>query len=182
MGRRILFIHSAGPQDPGQGSDSLIKYLHGSLDKNYSLMCPAMPDPDNPDYNAWKRKLDAQLDLIDDEVILIGHSLGGSVLVKYFSEIPYQKPVAGLFLIASPFCADAGWDLEEYKLKNHFATNLSFIPKIFLYHSRDDEWVPFHHMSLYAAHLPQATVRKFDDYGHIFEHPFPELINDITSL
>jgi len=141
-----------------------------------------MPEPEHPAYGTWKKKLGHQLDLIDDEVVLIGHSLGGSVLVKYFSEIPYQKPIAGLFIIASPFWGDGGWELDEYNLKPHFSKNLSFIPKVFLYHSRDDKWVPFHHQSLYAGQFPQATVRKFDNYGHGFEHPFPELVNDIKSL
>ena len=182
MGQKILFIHSAGPQGENEGSDLLVKYLRLSLEAKYSLICPKMPDPENPTYHSWKRQLEKQLDLVDDEIILVGHSLGGSVLVKYFSEIPYQKPISGLFLIASPFFKGAGSALTEFSLREDFGSRLVSIPKIFLYHSRDDEWVPFSHQAQFSNKLPQATVREFDDYGHSFERPFPELIMDINSI
>ncbi len=182
MTKRILFLHSAGPQGPGEGSTRLVNYIRQSLSETHKLICPVMPHPEKPSYDAWKRQLERQLDIIDDEIILLGHSLGGSVLLKYFSEMPYQKPISGLFIIASPFWGEKNWKLDEYTLKENFAAHLISIPQIFLYHSSDDPIVPYEHTYRYAKSLPRATVTIVDHYGHNFEPPFPKLIRDIKEL
>nr|WP_235788441.1 alpha/beta hydrolase [Salipaludibacillus sp. CUR1] len=45
-----------------------------------------MPNPENPEYILWKKQLEKELDKLNGDVILVGHSLGGSVLLKYLSE------------------------------------------------------------------------------------------------
>jgi hypothetical protein len=47
--------------------------------------------------------------------ILIGHSLGGSFLLKYVSEEKIGKTIAGIFLIATPYWGGAGWQYEGYE-------------------------------------------------------------------
>ena len=54
------------------------------------------------------------------------------------------------------------------------------IARIFLYHSRDDEVVPFAHLALYAAKLPQATIRQFDEGGHQIGNDLADVAEDIT--
>lgn len=83
--KKILFIHSAGPQGRKEGSDFLLSHLKHSL-KDYWLAHPQMPDPDNPHYLSWKGCIEKELKALADDSILVGHSLGGSVLVKYLSE------------------------------------------------------------------------------------------------
>jgi uncharacterized protein len=182
MATPVLFIHSAGLQGPGHGSSVLSGYLRGQLEPAYRLICPAMPRPENPDYRSWKGQIEKQLDLIDDEVILIGHSLGGSVLLKYLSEVPTQKPIAGIFTIGSPLFDRNGWDVEDFAPKPNFGAHLISIPHIYLFHSRDDSVVPFAHLLQYMRALPQAHVRVLDGYGHLFERPCASLIKDVNSI
>ena len=66
-------------------------------------------------------------------------------------------------------------------LPQDFAAMLPAIPRIFLYHSRDDEVVPFAHLALYAAKLPQATIREFDGRGHQFGNDLAEVVEDIRK-
>ena len=66
-------------------------------------------------------------------------------------------------------------------LPRDVATILPPVPHIFLYHSRDDEVVPFAHLKLYAAQLPLATVRTFDGRGHQFGNELAEVAADIRS-
>jgi predicted alpha/beta hydrolase family esterase len=91
MATQILFLHSAGAQGPNEGSSDLVAYLGRELGPKYRIASPIMPDPGHPSYKGWKTQLEKQLDMVDDEIILVGHSLGGSVLLKYFSEIPTQS-------------------------------------------------------------------------------------------
>lgn len=182
MRKEVLFIHSAGPQGPHEGSTELIAYLHGALDAGYDLKCPAMPAPENPRYEAWKEQIEKYLGVPGNEVILVGHSLGGSVLLKYLAEEPCRRSITALFLIATPYWGKRGWEIDEYILHPDFLKKLPHIPKIFLYHSRDDEWVPFGHLGHYAKKFPQAVIRKLEGNEHEFGNGLPEVVNDIKSL
>src|SRR5688572_28525634 len=156
--KQILFIHSAGVQGPHEGSGDLVAHLREALGAEYEVLYPIMPNPESPAYEPWKVQLEKELAALEGEVILIGHSLGGSVLLKYLSEEKYGKPIAGIFLIASPYWGgDEGGQVDEFALREDFAPKLPPIRQIFLYHSRDDEEVPFAHLALYAKTLPQAT-------------------------
>jgi uncharacterized protein len=182
MKKEVLFIHSAGPQGFHEGSTDLVAYLHTALGAQYDLKCPAMPEPENPRYEAWKERLEKELGVPGGEVILIGHSLGGSVLLKYLSEESCKRPIAGLFLIAAPYWGKKGWQIEEYILQEDFLSKLPSIPKIFFYHSREDEWVPFGHLGHYAKKFPQAVIRGLKGNDHEFGYGLPEIVNDVKSL
>ena len=103
--------------------------------------------------------------------------------MKSLSEKKHKKRIAAMFLIATPFWGGpAGWQLDEFVLRDGFAATLPKIPRIFLYHSHDDDVVPFTHLALYTSALPQATVRELDGYGHLFKKKCRELVEDIKSL
>lgn len=183
MKKEILFIHSAGPQGYQEGSDFLLSYLRTSLGSGYELLSPRMPNPENPHFKSWKVKLEKVLASIeDDNVILVGHSLGGSVLLKFLSESSLNKNIAGLFLIAPPYWGSTNWEVDEYRLRKDFSLKLSQVPQVFLYHSSDDEVVPIRHMCYYAEELPHAKIRALNKTGHLFSKGLPELVDDIKSL
>ena len=77
--------------------------LRDVLGAAYDVRCPKMPDEDRPEYGAWRDRIARELAAPDGEVILVGHSLGASFLLKYLSEEKVEKPVAGMFLIAAPY-------------------------------------------------------------------------------
>lgn len=182
MKKEIFFIHSAGPQREGQGSSGLVQNLKKSLDKNYVLHHSLMPDPENPRYMEWKMSLQATLPVGGNKVAIIGHSLGGSVIVKYLSEGLCQVPVAGLFLIAAPYWGMRGWTMDEFKFKKDFVSKLPGMDRVFVYHSRDDQWVPFSHGEAYAKKLPGAVMRKLTGDDHEFGNGLEVLVEDIRNL
>lgn len=182
MKRHILFIHSAGSQGMNEGSSNLVAYLKHTLGTACELLYPIMPQPENPRYNLWKTKLEKVLAVPEGQLILIGHSLGGSVLLKYLSENEIRKPVSGLLLIATPYWGKAGWDIDEFMLNEDFAKRLSHVPRIHLYHSRGDEVVPFDHLGLYRKKLPQAKVSVIEGAEHAFNKGLPEAVRDIKRL
>lgn len=112
----------------------------------------------------------------------MGHSLGGSVLLKYLSEEAFPPRVAGMVLIAMPYWGRDGWDVDEYLLREDFPTGLPVIHPLYLYHGDDDDVVSFEHVHHYARKLPAATVRTPAGMGHFFAKPCPLLIGDIRGL
>ncbi|MFG6147623.1 alpha/beta fold hydrolase [Halobacillus sp. B23F22_1] len=182
MKKQVLFIHSAGPQEGKQGSSHLIAYLQKSLSVDYHFSSPAMPDPENPGYGPWKNALKEELSKLKGDVILAGHSLGGSVLLKYLSEEACDLSIAGLFVLGSPYWGlDKEWPFKEFELSEDFASRLPHISQIFLYHSRNDEVVPFSHFEHYASKISHAKTRVFKYGGHLFQEELPELVYDIES-
>ena len=182
MRKEILFVHSAGPQGHHEGSDYLVRYLIDALGTGYRILLPNMPDPENPHYVDWKATLKKELASMDDELILVGHSLGASVLLKYLSEEKLQQRIAGLFLIGAVYWGKKDWEVKGYVLKSNFSSKLPPIRRIFLYHSSDDEVVPISHVRYFANELPNATVREFENRGHLFGRGLPELVEDIKRL
>lgn len=180
--REVLFVHSAGPQGHFEGSDFLVTYLRRTLGKEYNVVCPQMPDPENPHYDLWCNQLERELSTLHNDVMVIGHSLGASVILKYLSESKEPKSVSGLFLIAAPYWGEENWEVDEYVLSENFPDNLPPIAHVFLYHSKDDEVVPVDHLGRYAEQLPEATIRECHNGGHLFSKGLPELINDIKDL
>ncbi|TDF94801.1 RBBP9/YdeN family alpha/beta hydrolase [Paenibacillus piri] len=183
MSKQVLFVHSAGAQGRHQGSGELVASLQNALGESYRVSYPIMPNPERPSYKPWKLKLAEELAEVQNEVILVGHSLGGSVLLKYFSEENCTNAVAGLFLVATPYWGkDPNWQVDDFLLREQFATKLTAIPRMFIYHSRDDEVVPIEHALRYAESIPQAAVHVLDRCGHAFKAGLPQLVEDIKSL
>lgn len=177
MKKQVLFIHSAGPQGIHQGSSGLIAHLQEQLGEAYYVLSPGMPDPD---YALWKAQIANEIEALVGEVLLVGHSLGGSILLKYLSEENCQLTVSGLFLIAAPYWGkDDDWKNEEYALSDSFLSKLPHLPNLFLYHSRHDPVVPFAHVQHYAKQLPQAVTRTYEGDDHYFREGLPELVDDI---
>jgi uncharacterized protein len=143
---------------------------------------PKMPNEDSPEYEAWKDRISEELAALDGEVILAGHSLGASTVLKYLSEENVEKPVAGIFLVATPYWGAEDWEIDEYAPQKDFAAKLPEEPPMFFYHSRDDDVVPFEHLALYKVRLPRATIREFDGRGHQFNDDLSEVARDFQRL
>ena len=181
MTKQVLFVHGGG-EGAYEEDKKLAENLRDVLGAAFDVHCPKMPDEASPDSEAWKDTIARELATLDGEAVLVGHSVGAFVLLKYLSEEAVEKPVAGLFLIAAPFVGTGGWQVEEDALPEDFASKLPEGLPVFLYHSRDDEWVPFAHLALYAEKLPQATIHEFDGRGHQFDDDLSEVARDIKEL
>lgn len=183
MAKHVLFIHAAGNKRHPQGSGRLIAYLQEELGIDYEVISPDMPDPDKPQYPTWRDQIKQELAALEDGSILIGHSLGGSVLLKTLAEGSFQKRIAGLFLVAVPYWSNNGdWQVEEFVLPEDFAAKLPPISQIFLYQSQNDDIVPSAHIWHYKEKLPQATVRVLAGSEHSFIAGLPELVSNLKEL
>jgi len=181
MRRRVLFVHGGG-RGAYEEDRKMAASLRDALGAAYDLRYPKMPNEESPVYEAWRDRIARELAGLDGGIILVGHSLGASILLKYLSEEQLEKPVAGLFLIAPPYWGTENWEVDQYVLRADFAWKLPEELAVFFYHSRDDEWVPFAHLALYAERLPRAAIREFDGRGHQFDDDLSEVARDIKGL
>jgi len=180
MKRRVLFV-----QGGGEGAHDVDARLVASLAKelgpDYEIHYPVMPHEAAPDHAAWSRVLIEQLARLGDDVILVAHSVGATIVVWSLAEnLPKQK-IAAIFLIAAPFVGEGGWQIEDFIPSKHVTANVPAVP-IFLYHGREDEMVPFAHVDLYAAALPQAFIRRLDGRNHQLNDDLSEVARDIVRF
>lgn len=177
---RVLFVQGAGEGAHAMDA-ALAVSLEQALSDAYDLHYPRMPDEADPRVNAWKRKIAAELARLEGKVVLVGHSVGGSILLNYLAEEPVKKPIAGLYLLAAPAWDEDEWNYDDLKLPPDLPDKLALIPRIVLYHSRDDAVVPFAHLALHRARIPQAAVRAMDSGGHQFGNDLSEVARDIQA-
>src|SRR5262249_24330083 len=92
-----------------------------------------------------------------------------SVALKHLSEERGgRESVAGLVLVATPFWGGSEWE-QEWALPEGWPDGGVELPRIWFFHSRDDEVAPFAHLELYARRFPDATACPLNGYGHLFE-------------
>jgi len=181
--REVLFVQGAGDKDEPDGSGRLIAYLQNALGDGYAVLAPDMPEAaTDPRYGPWAGRIEEELAVMGVRPILVGHSLGASVLLRWLAEGGYGRPVGGLFLVATPDWGPGGWDYAEFAVPDGFAATLPPIDRMVLYHGRDDAVVPFMHLGWYAKRLPEALVRELDDGGHSFPGGLPQLAEDVRAV
>ena len=160
-----------------QGWKSTLQHELGS---DFEVIAPHMPNKQNAKYVEWKIWFEKLIPHIQDNAILLGHSLGGIFLAKYLSENSFPKKIKATLLVATPFDADD----SEYTLADFLLPkDLSLFEKqggdIVIYQSKDDPSVPFADLDKYKKSLPSVRTVIFEDKGHFTSDEFPEIIEDI---
>src|SRR4051812_35222371 len=143
MIKQLLYVHGADILGDAQGTVGFGARLTQSLGSDFNVTSPRMPEPHRPNYAKWRSELIKVMQQLRGKLIVVGHSLGGSVALKLLAEEPTSIPIAALFVIAAPYWGqDQGWHDKDFALRDDFPGCLSSNSKIFLYHSRDDDVVP----------------------------------------
>ena len=157
--------------------------LQEKLGENFDVIAPQMPNKTNAKYLEWKIWFDKIIPLLDNEIILLGHSLGGIFLAKYLAENLLPKKIKALFLVSAPF-DEAGSDdkLADFILPSSLAKITERCSRIFLYHSEDDPVVSFAEVAKYQNQLPTGQTSTFKDRGHFNQEEFPEIVEQIKNL
>ena len=181
MNNCVLFIQGGGGE--GYGEDKkLAASLQAALGETYEVRYPQLVSDETLSDFGWSPQIGKEIANIKGNVILVGHSLGASLLLKYLSENEIKQKIRAIFLISTPFWRGK----EDWKqgliLHKHFADKLPKKVPIFLYQCRDDDEVQFENLLLYAQRLPQATVREIANGGHQLNNDLAIVAKDIKSL
>jgi predicted alpha/beta hydrolase family esterase len=180
MASPVLVLHSSGPQGPGEGSEPFAARLRDQLGPGFEVSFPIMPQPDEPHYEPWSERIGQILEEADRPLVVVGHSLGGSVLLKRLAETGPSESIRGLVLVATPLWGrEQEWEVE-WALPEGWTGAETELPRTFLFHSRDDEEIPFAHLHRYAELLPDASVHPLEGNGHLFDRGDLSEILDAT--
>src|SRR5205823_5304689 len=78
----------------------------------------------------------------DDDAILVGHSLGGTILINAIAKSRSERQFGAIFLIAAPFVGDGGWPSEDMNPPPDLGARLPRDVPVFIYHGLDDDTAP----------------------------------------
>jgi predicted alpha/beta hydrolase family esterase len=182
MSKQVLFIQGGGAGAHDEWDNKLVESLGRELGPTSQIRYPRMPDEADPSYAAWKAALEQQIAALDDGAILIGHPIGGTILINTLAENPPNRKLSGVFLIAAPFVGAGGWPSEDIKLSPELGARLPEATPIYLYHGSADDTAPFAHVDLYARAIPYAIVRRLEGRNHQLDDDLTEVAADVRAL
>lgn len=156
--------------------------LENNLGGGYQVVAPTMPNGSNVHYIEWKIMFEKVLAVLNDEITIIGHSLGGIFLMKYVSENTINKKIRKMIVVAPPFDNASGEDLGEFVLdKNALSVIREKVGALVLFQSKDDMVVPYENALHYKEVIPGLDMRIFEDKGHFNMESFPELVEEVRK-
>jgi pimeloyl-ACP methyl ester carboxylesterase len=181
MSKQILFIQGGGEGTHDAWDNKLVASLETELGRDYAVRYPLMPNEGDPNYPAWKAAIVKELDALDDDAILVGHSLGGSFLMHALAEHRPKRKWGAVALIAPPFFGDGGWVGDDTGPAANLTEELRSDVPVLLYHGAADDEVPPEHMDLYAKAIPHAKTRVLADQDHQLNNDLSEIARDIRD-
>ena len=152
---------------------------------DFDIIRPRMPLQDNAKYEDWRIYFERFIPELNNNVILIGSSLGGIFLAKYLSENNFPKKIKALFLVAPPY--DANMSEEDlvggFRLKSDLSLIEKNVKNIHFFFSEDDLVVTPYHAKQYAKKLKNAKITYCSNKnGHFRVSEFPEIVKEIKLL
>lgn len=178
----VLFIHSAGPQGPGEGSSALVSGLHAVLPSRVTLLSPLMPQPDAPEAQPWRNAIAAEMQAIEGDFILLGHLLGGSSLLQVLARSGLPDRLLGVVTLAAPFWGAPGWAFDDFALPGDAGEKLLGLRHLLILRGEDDDVVAPDHPQRYKAVLPQAEMRILPGVDHEAANAAPAVLAALGAI
>ena len=180
--RQLLFVQGAGERVHDDWDSKLVASLRAELGPDYDVRYPRMPDEADPSYARWTAALEQELALLADGAIVVGHSVGGTFLIRSLAEHAPERPLGAIILIAAPFVGDGGWQTTEWQPQHARGEQLPAGVPIHLFHGLADTTVPVSHAELYAQMIPQARLHRLADRDHQLNNDLSEVAAAIRIL
>jgi pimeloyl-ACP methyl ester carboxylesterase len=173
--RQVLFIQGGGEGTHDEWDDKLVDSLRRELGDGYEIRYPRMLAEDDPRDAVWGPAISDAIATLEDGAIVVGHSVGGTLLIHALAERPPDVTLAAIVLLAAPFVGGGGWPGEEFELPGQLGALLPARVPVHVFHGLEDDEVPPAHADLYARAIPQARLHRLPGRDH-------QLGNDLSDV
>ena len=172
----------------GHPEENWFPWLKDKLEKlNINTIIPNFPNADNPQLSEWLDFFKKYENNIDEETILIGHSLGVSFILNFLEK--NNKKISSAFFIAG-FTGKIENEFYE-RMKSFIDKDFNFekiknsCKKFFIYSSDNDPYVPSEKGKELAGNLDSELI-IVNNAGHFNTEAgyteFPLLLENIKNL
>lgn len=156
--------------------------LQQALGQSYQVLLPAMPNKTNARYGEWKAYFSNLERVLENDCILIGHSMGAIFLAKYLSENKFPHTIKATILIAAPHSDETEEDLTDFKLQSVSELFIKQAGRVIFFFGSDDPVIASTEIDMYRQEVPTAEFHVLSAPDHFVRVDFPELTRVITSL
>ncbi len=130
--------------------------------RGFQVDVPVFPDTENPEMGKWVSKLQEVVGQPDEELYLIGHSIGCATIMRYLETLGADQKIGGLVMVAG-FSENIGADeiqsffetlidLEKIKTKVKNGT--------VVVHSDNDPYVDLKYSDIFKEKLGAEVIVK----------------------
>ena len=174
---KIVLIHGY----KASSKTNFFPWLAEELRKQgHEIVCPDLPNPESPDPEEWTKFLVEAVGPIDDETIIVGHSIGGASALRFLEAAEVYSTPKACILVSTP------WMIKSDQFRGFFLSELDFdvlmwkASRFAIVHSKEDEVIPFDHAEKYAQVL-HAKLIPTDSCGHFQGERYPVLLETIEN-
>lgn len=134
--------------------------------EGYQVEVPAMPETELPKEALWVPRLSEIIGEPDEELIVIGHSVGVITILRYLESLPEGVRIGGSVLVAG-FTDNLGFN----ELSNFFESEINFAEikshcnSFIAIHSDNDPFVDLKHAEILKNNLGAKVIIK-EKMGH----------------
>ena len=98
--RRVIIVHGWD----GFPENHWFPWLKKKLEeKNFQVIVPQMPDPENPKIETWVAHLKKIVGKPDQNTFFVGHSIGCQTIMRYLETLEDKSKVGGIIFVAGFF-------------------------------------------------------------------------------
>jgi pimeloyl-ACP methyl ester carboxylesterase len=119
--------------------------------------------------------------VLDDGAVVVGHSIGGAILINALAERPPERKLGAIVLIGAAFVGDAGWPGDEFELPHDLGARLPKGVPVHVFHGPQDQTVPPSHADLYASASPQALLHRLPGRDHQLDNDLSEVARSLAT-
>lgn len=177
MRTQVLFIQGGSEGAHDEWDDKLVESLKRGLGDGYEVLYPRMPDEADPKYVKWAATIEKAMSELDDGAVIVGHSIGATVLINYLAT-RLRKKLGAVVLLAAPYIGKGGWPSDEIEGDRELGKRLPSDLPIHLFHGDADKTAPVEHLELYAKSIPQAVVHRLEGQ----DHQFNDDLSDVARI
>lgn len=179
--RQVLFVQGAGAGTHDAWDHRLVASLRDGLGDGWEVRYPRMPDEDDASRAGWEPAIRAELAALDDGAVVVGHSVGGTLLVAALAEHPPERRLGMIVLLAAPFVGAGGWPSDELALPADLGTRLPRGVPVHVVHGGADDTAPPAHADVWARAVPQAVVHMLDGRDHQLDDDLTEVAHLVAA-
>jgi predicted alpha/beta hydrolase family esterase len=182
MQRQVLFVQGAGAHAHDEWDNQLVDSLSHALGPSYDVRYPRMPNEDDPSYATWGAALRKEIASLNDGAIVVGHSIGGAILINVLAEYAPPRRLGAIILVSAPFVGEGGWPADSWQPQRDLGKTLPHGVSVCIYHGLVDDTAPPSHADLYARAIPQAHIQRLPGRDHQLNNDLREIAAAIKAL
>jgi predicted alpha/beta hydrolase family esterase len=134
-----------------------------------------MPEDDDPSVATWIPAIRQEPASLEDGAVVVGHSIGATLLVHALESGAPDRPLGAIVLLAAPFAGQGGWDDDDFEFTTDTGGRLPPGVPVHVFYGLADDTTPAVHADLWAAAIPQARLHPLSGRDH-------QLGNDLSAV